>query len=113
MPLIIPEGGDQVLTCRHSVIGAHVTDWYREGSAIRDNVPEGRDGCSCEVNRPNTMDYVELTFTDFGPGSGGEYSCRVPHPFGSAGTFNVCRFDVLVASKSNKINYTYCWCVYA
>ena len=87
MPLIIPEGGDQVLTCRHSVIPVDATEWYREMSAIRDNVPEGREGCSCEINRPNTMDYVELTFTDFGPGSGGEYSCRVPDPFAPSGFF--------------------------
>ena len=62
-------------------------------------MPEGRDGCSCEVNRPNDMENVELIFTDFGPGSGGEYSCRVPDPFAPSGFFNVCTFDVLVAGK--------------
>ena len=112
MPLIIREGGEQLLTCRHSIIGPHVTDWYREASAIRDNVPEGRDGCSCEVNRPADSDPVELMFTDFGPGSGGEYSCRVPDPFGSAGVFNVCTFDVLVAGKyERRIIYKFGNCI--
>ena len=60
---MIPDGGNQVLTCRHSVIGAHVTDWYHEKSGIRENVPEGREGCSCEINRPDNVDFVELTFT--------------------------------------------------
>ena len=100
MPLIIREGDGQTVSCRHSRVGVHATEWYREESVIRPSMPQGPDGCSCE-----TSPFVEgqddprtLTFMNFDGRSAGEYSCRIPDPFNDP-IQNICRFRVLAAGK--------------
>ena len=94
MPLIIRVGGNQILSCRHNLIGLHATQWYREASAMRSDMPEGADGCSCEST--SSSSFITLAFTDFAAMSAGGYSCRVPDPFNFPAQ-NICRFDVVVA----------------
>lgn len=96
MPLVIRENGSQTLSCRHNAIGIHATQWYHETSAIRRDVPEGAEGCSCESTASPSS--ITLTFTDFAARSAGGYSCRVPDPFNDPAQ-NICRFDVLVGGE--------------
>ena len=96
MPLIIREGDSQVLSCRHDTILPHATEWYRDASVIRVDMPEGSEGCSCESMTSTSS--KTLTFTNFAASSAGGYSCRIPDPFNDPAQ-NICRFDVQVAGE--------------
>ena len=98
MPLVLPIGGNQILTCSHR---SRPVLWVRDVSIIREGTPDPLSDCSCQVpsidSNPLAME-KELIFMNFAASSSAEYSCRAPDVIGT-GTFNICRFDVLVAGK--------------
>ena len=97
MPLIISAGGSQNITCEHDLLGLNATEWYRGDSLISDGIPEGAEGCSCEVEiETMTANVTKLMFNNFNQSSVGEYSCRA-QDLSQLGLLNICRFDVLIA----------------
>ena len=101
MPLVLPIGGSQTLTCRHRspTRPAIILQWVHDVTIIRERTPEPLDECSCQVPEPDpAAAEKELIFINFAASSAGEYRCRAPDVIGS-GLFNICRFDVLVAGK--------------
>ena len=92
LPLIITRGGSRTLTCTHNIISTSALDWYREASAIRDDLPDVDEVCSCQVSTNNNT----LTFSNFAPGSIGQYSCRAPR---GLAVFDICKFNVLLAGE--------------
>ena len=100
MPLILVEGTSRTLSCSHRTIPAFAVDWYRDTTALREDIAGGNVDCSCNVPSVDPQDQSitvkELIFTDFAASSAGEYSCRVPL---GLGVFNICRFAVEVAGK--------------
>ena len=104
------------LTCRHRLREAFILSWYRDVTVIRPDPADTMDECSCQVPAVSPSDLTvterELIFTDFDPMFVGEYSCRAPDNI-AASTFNICRFDVLVAGECVCVHACACVCVCA
>lgn len=102
MPLVIPEGGGATLTCSHRSRPPFTVKWYRDRTVIRSDISDTMEECSCQVPGIDPTDVTvterELIFTNFTQMFAGEYSCRAPGNL-TAGTFNICRFDVVVAGE--------------
>ena len=102
MPLVIPEGGGATLTCSHRSRPPFTVNWYRNRTVIRPDNSETMDECSCQVPGVDPTDITvterELIFMNFARIFTGDYSCRAPNNF-TAGSFNICRFDVVVAGE--------------
>ena len=111
MPLVIPEGGDVTLICRHISRPPFTVNWYRNNTVIRPDSSETINECSCLVPGVDPTDLTvterELIFKNFAPMSAGEYSCRAPDNF-TAGTFNICQFNILVPGEQLVIYMTLC-----
>ena len=103
MPLVIPKGGSATLTCSHTSRPPFALNWYHDVTVLRQGNADTTDECGCQVPAIDPFDEsvtdLELTFTNFAQMFAGEYSCRAPDNMIGAGTFNICRFDVLVAGK--------------
>ena len=121
MPLVIREGGGATLTCTHvSVLRPPFTlSWFRETTAIREGTADTLDECGCEVPRvdPGSGSNREVIFMNFAQEFAGEYSCRAPRN-STAGTFDICRFDILAAGELViqcmclcPVYASVCWCV--
>ena len=100
MPLILLQGADRTISCSHRTIPAFAVNWYRDTTALREDIAGGNADCSCNVPSVDPQDQSitvkELIFTDFAASSAGGYDCRVPMVLEM---FNICRFDVMVAGK--------------
>ena len=99
MPLIIPEGGSQSLTCSHKVQPIHLVDWYHTADILRPTV-DNTARCSCQA--VSALDYEGLNFTNFAQSSTNRYSCRAL--IGAGQPSNSCQFDVLVAGEHIRLH---------
>ena len=101
VPLVLPIGGNQTLTCSHRSRPAITLQWVRDVFIVREGTPDPLSDCSCQVPSIGSNPLAtekELIFMNFAASSAAEYSCRAPDVIGT-GMFNICRFDVLVAGK--------------
>ena len=101
MPLVLPIGGSQTVTCSHRSRPAITLQWVRDVTIIREGTRDPLSECSCRVpsidSNPLAME-KKLIFTNFAASSAEQYSCRAPDVIGT-GRFNICLFDVFVAGK--------------